>query len=344
MTEGDTIRRRIRALLDRRPDIEIGQINAHINLGKSTCNRFLAGTDFGDRVTNEYDRVLRRIDAGDILPAGREPITITEAEHQSTRPVRRSTRDRDFYITETVNRTSQVLNYCADQAAIGVITGEYGIGKTEALQHWRTKDGRKTDHLIFEFDDFSARNVTDFVNCLADQLQLTHDGSTRRGGETMRSICAYLEAEGPMLLILDQCEACSNRVFQVIRQIWDRTRHAGIGVVMLASPLLIEKLQSSRMKDVGALTSRVGIWAPLRGLQQAEALNILHQEGVKLIDEDAARLLWSATAGSMRRLMAVTDLLVSKHKDKPVTENTVAGVAANLWGLNIQPRKRAVAA
>ncbi len=43
----------------------------------------------------------------------------------------------------------------------------------------------------------------------------------------------------------------------------------------------------------------------------------------------------------MRRLMAVAELLVAKHAGKPVTERTVAGVAQNLWGLNLQSGPRA---
>lgn len=338
MSESTRVRNRIQGLLARRPDLEASQIGAHTRLAKSTVNYVLSGKDYGDTVNREFNRVLDRIEAGDILPPGAEPITITEAPQAAGQKVQR--RARDFYVTETVNRIGQVINYCADQAAIGVVTGEYGVGKTEALQYWRNTAGRKIDHIVFEFDEFSARNVVDFVNCLADHLQIDHDGSTRRGGETMRKVCARLEAE-PMLLILDQCESCNTRVFQVVRQIWDHTRHAGVGVVMLASPLLAEKLQGGRMKDVGALTSRVGIWAPLRGLQAAEAVSILKQEGVENIEDAAADLLYRSIGGSMRRLMAVTDLLVAKHKGKAITENTIAGVAKNLWGLQMAAIARA---
>ena len=66
----------------------------------------------------------------------------------------------------------------------------------------------------------------------------------------------------------------------------------------------------------------MGIWAALRGVQREEAINILRQEGVKEIDDDAFDLIWRATGGSMRRLMAVAELLVAKHAGKPVTERT----------------------
>jgi len=76
MSEADSIRKRMRALLERRPDLEPAQICAHTVLAKSTCNRFLAGEDFGPRVHGEFERVLRRVEEGDILQAGQDPITI----------------------------------------------------------------------------------------------------------------------------------------------------------------------------------------------------------------------------------------------------------------------------
>jgi hypothetical protein len=105
--------------------------------------------------------------------------------------------------------------------------------------------------------------------------------------------------------------------------------------VLLGSPLLVERMRGTRMKDVGALTSRVGIWAALRGVQREEAADIVRKEGVSQIDDPAFNLLWQVTGGSMRRLMAVTDLLTSKHSGKPVTEKTLEGVAGMLWGLSI---------
>jgi hypothetical protein len=107
--------------------------------------------------------------------------------------------------------------------------------------------------------------------------------------------------------------------------------------------MLLDRLTKSRMRDLGALSSRVGIWAALHGVQKQEAAAILRQEGVTQIDDSAFDLLYRATGGSMRRLMAITDLLVTKHSGKPVTEKTVEGVASNLWGLQLQTRPRAVA-
>jgi len=141
--------------------------------------------------------------------------------------------------------------------------------------------------------------------------------------------------ERPALLILDQAETANARVLQTIRQCWDRCRLDGVGVVLLGSPLLVERMRDGRMKDIGALTSRVGIWAALRGVQRAEMIDILKKEGITDISDEAFRLLCQATAGSMRRLLAVVDLLTAKHTARPITACTIETVASHLFGLDI---------
>ena|GEM_PF-2617169 len=334
-----TTRERLLAFLERRPDLSCETIAAFTTLSPVTVRKYASGERGATPYTDtQIERVLSQIEEGHILrPEDSEPVEITESVEPG---LRRVPRNRDFYMIDTVKRVRQVLDFCADHASIGVITAEYGAGKTESVAHWRKNNGRKIDHIVFEFDEFSARGVVDFVECLADRLSVSYRTGVINSGRTMRAICTALEA-APMLLIFDQCESVSPRILQVIRQIWDHTRLAGVGIVMLASPLLMQKLHDRRMKDVGALTSRVGIWATLRGVQKEEAAAILKAEGVKEIDDDAFALVWKATNGSMRRLMAVADLLVAKHAGKPVTERTVVGVAQNLWGMSLQGVTRA---
>jgi hypothetical protein len=107
-------------------------------------------------------------------------------------------------------------------------------------------------------------------------------------------------------------------------------------VVILAAPILLARLSKSGMADLGALTSRVGIWAPLAGVTRNEMAAIAKQEGVADVDEAAFDLWWKATGGSMRRLMAALDLLKTKHAGKRVSEKTIAGVAGHLWGMSVE--------
>jgi hypothetical protein len=109
-----------------------------------------------------------------------------------------------------------------------------------------------------------------------------------------------------------------------------------VGVVLLSAPILLTRMNQSRIADLGALTSRVGIWAPLAGIQRAEMAAIVKQEGFTDIEESAFDLWWKATAGSMRRLMRALDLLKAKHAGKRITEKTIAGVAGHLWGMSLR--------
>ena len=329
-----TTKERLMSLLERRPEISPAQILSLTTVNKSTFYKWLEGKPHvsGASFDAEMEELLNRIDSDDILALSDHAITVTEDAPAARKRVRRQ---RDFYVTSTAEKISQVLTYCADQAAIGVITGDYGVGKTESLRFWMRKKGREIDHFYFEFDEFSARNIVTFIDALADRLGLeTGKRGSSNAGRTFRAICEQLNRTA-QLVILDQCEACAPRVLQIIRQIWDSCRESGCGVVLLASPLLMAKLQRSQMKDIGALTSRVGVWAQLRGVSREEAMNIVRQEGLQQIADDAFDLLWKATGGSMRRLMAVTDLLVSKHGNKAITAQTIAGVAGHLWGLTI---------
>jgi len=337
MSEMST-REKVQELLRSRPELTLQQIGSFTSLATSTIRQFLRDDvkkTTGLRVDEEFERVLRLIEQGDIL---RPDPGATIALGVAPKQIKDAKRARDFYRTLTVQHVCQVMDYCASTARIGVITGEYGVGKTEAVSYWRRTAGAKLDHLVFEFDEFSSAGVCDFIEALADRLNIEFTGGIRNGGRTHRAVCARLRKE-PMLLIFDQCESVQARVFQVIRQIWDATHEDGVGIVLLAAPLLMQRLHYGRLKDIGALTSRVGVWGALQGLSRDEVSAVLKQEGIENITEGAYDLLWRAIGGSMRRLMAVTDLLVQKHGAKTVTERTIEGVANTLWGLQLNARR-----
>lgn len=240
----------------------------------------------------------------------------------------------NFYQTQTVKRVAEVLDFCSQNCAIGVITADYGAGKTEAVNGWRRANAGKVDSLVIEFDQFSSRNVIDFVCLLGHHFGVERAGGSANGGFLFRELCHRLR-KSPVLLVFDQAERVSLRILDLIRQIWDRTHDAGVGVVLLSAPILLTRMNQSRVADLGALTSRVGIWAPLSGVGRMEMAQIVKQEGFTDIEESAFDLWHKATSGSMRRLMRALDLLKAKHAGKRITEKTIAGVAAHLWGMSL---------
>ena len=214
-------RERLNALLERRPHLSITAIASHTTLAARTVSRVALGQREPNAYTDsQITAVIDQIEAGQILRFGGDITSVVELTEsvEPGRPVRVQ-RQRDFYVIDTVRRVKQVLDFCVEHSAIGIVTAEYGVGKTESVAHWRKNAGRKVEHLIFEFDEFSARNIQDFVECLADRLGVAYRRGPANAGRTMRALCAALEKE-PMLLIFDQCESVAPRILQVIRQIW----------------------------------------------------------------------------------------------------------------------------
>jgi DNA transposition AAA+ family ATPase len=188
------------------------------------------------------------------------------------------------------------------------------------------------DSLVLELQEYNGCNKVDFICTLARMLGATAASGSQNGGRAFRDVCDKLR-ESPTLLIFDQGEVARPRIMQIIRQIHDATAEAGVGVVILAAPILLARL--SKMADLGALASRVAIFAPLSGITRAEMAAIVKSEGITDVEEGAFDLWWKTTGGSMRRLMRSIDLLKAKHEGKKVTATTLSGVAGHLWGMSM---------
>ena len=342
-SEYQSVRAEARAFLAARPDLSAADLAQHTTLADVTIRAFLSERNQarGREVVDSIRKVIGQAKAGDILmPGGRQTLAVTE-DH--SRHVRRVIQQGAFYETQTVKRVADVLDYCSDNCAIGVVTADFGVGKTEAVKAWRRGKGKRIDCAVLEFDEFSSCDKVEFVRELCRQFGLPTILGSQAGGRMFRALCEHLN-ENPCVLIFDQCETLRPRVCQVIRQIWDRTHEAGVGIVMLAAPILLARLRAGRMVDLGALESRVGIWAPLTGITRSEMAAVVKQEGFADVDEGAFDLWYRATSGSMRRLMRSLDLLKAKHAGRRISEKTIAGVAGHLWGMSLNVEGREVAA
>jgi DNA transposition AAA+ family ATPase len=308
---------------------------AYTTLADHTVRSFVNGNiPGGNEVVSELRRVLDLARAGAILQPGARngAAVLSDATPERVRRVRKA---ENFYQTQTVRRVAEVMDFCAENCAIGVVTADFGVGKSAAVAAWRRANAGKTESLVLEFDQFSSRNIIDFICLLGAFFGVDRAGGSANGGKLFRELCERLR-KSPCLLIFDQAERVSIRIFDLIRQIWDRTHDAGVGVVLLSAPILLTRMNQSRVADLGALTSRVGIWAPLAGVGRAEMAAIVKREGFTDIEESAFDLWWRATGGSMRRLMRALDLLKAKHANKRITEKTISGIACHLWGMSIE--------
>jgi DNA transposition AAA+ family ATPase len=327
----DTLRADLKGFLRTRPDVTLEQIAQFTALSGSALRHFHSGSvGLGEAMHKSVRAAIDQARAGDILAPGASngAIALTDAQPRGKRVARAG----NFYETETVKRVAETLDYCAENCAIGVITADFGVGKTEAVKAWRKRTARKVDSVSFEFCEFTAANRVETVSMIAEALGVVRPTGNANAARGFRDVCAYLR-ENPALLIFDQCEAVRPRVLQVLRQIWDRTADAGVGLTLLGAPILLQRMLSGTRADLGALTSRVGVWAPLAGISRDEMASVIKQEGVTDVEDAAFDLWYRATQGSMRRLMRSMDLIKSKHAGRRVTGKTITGVAGHLFGM-----------
>lgn len=290
-------RARLRRLLATRPDLTTEHLAQHTTLAACTIRLWLSGGIPGGReVVGQMVRVAELIEAGEVLAPGGRAETVVLTEDTSKRVVRIARRGA-FYETSLVRKVGEVCDYCVEHSAIGCITSGFGNGKTEAVAAWRRKTAGKVESLVFEFDEYIGCNKTDFICTLGRTIGATAVSGSQNGGRAFRDVCEKLR-ESPALLVFDQCEVARARILQIVRQIHDRTAEAGVGVVILAAPVLLARL--NKLADLGALASRVAIFAPLSGLSRAEMAAIVKAEGITDVEEAAFDLWWKTTGGSMR--------------------------------------------
>jgi DNA transposition AAA+ family ATPase len=283
----------------------------------------------GREVVGQMVRVAELVEAGEILAPGGRPETVVLTEDTNEGVGRIARHDR-FYETQVVRRVAEVCDYCAENCAIGAITGCFGTGKTEAVKAWRRKTVGRVESVLLELNEYNGCNKVDFICTLGRMLGASPANGLQNGGRAFVDVCEKLR-ENPALLLIDQGEVARARIMQVIRQVHDCTAEAGVGVVILAAPILLARL--SKMPDLGALASRIAICAPLSGLTRAEMAAIIRAEGITDVEEPAFDFWWKNTGGSIRRLMRTIQLLQTRHAGRRITEKTLVGVAGHLWGV-----------
>lgn len=134
-------REEVREWMRSRPDVTAAHIGQYCTLSDGTVRAWIAGGFPGGRdVVGQILAAVRRAKAGEILaPGGQESVTLLVDEEKRPQKVARVGK---FYETQTARRIGEILDFCAEHAAIGVCTAAFGVGKTEAVREWRRRRGR----------------------------------------------------------------------------------------------------------------------------------------------------------------------------------------------------------
>jgi len=321
--------------------LSASQAAPYMNLAQSTLQGVLsAGRNAETAAVQQALReFLRQVERGDIRGASEAAVVPITAGKRGAK--RKLGRERRIYATETMRKVARAIDIAVENSSLAVITAEYGHGKTEAVQHWRAGHP-EIENVLLEFSVHTTSNIVNFTAQLAGLLGIqAHITSATLWAVTER-IMAQLN-EQPAVLIFDQCEGVSGRVLDDIRQIWDRTRGAGTAVVLLAAPVFHLRMQKMRSgSHLGAFRSRVGVWTEIPGVQREEMEAILKAEGILgQVDEAAFDSWYRALGGSMRYLMESIDLVLTVHKGRRISEQTVIQFSRNLMGLAIPARPAA---
>jgi hypothetical protein len=326
---GDALRQRIAELLAQRPDLSQRALAAAMaNIAPKTFLCWLHRTNADTEETlTEVERVIGCIERGELLRPGGDALT--EADYAAKpRRVRSAERGvRNYYELATPRAIWDVLDYALEHESIGLVIANYGVGKTEAVARWMAK--HRDEAVSIEVISLMGGHRVEFLRAIAEASALPNSGSALA---LFKRIVAELRAT-PRLIVLDQAESLTPRVFAVVRELWDAVRLAGSNFAVLAAPDLWLRMHGSRSQQLGAIRSRTWPTAVLSGFTREEMAYVVRQEGISEVDDEAFTLWHKAAGGSMRTLLASIDLIRTKHAGRKVTEKTIAGVAGFLWGM-----------
>lgn len=304
-----------------------------VHLRRPTMSRqlvesVLAGRRTGDTefVRQELTEFLAQVETGRWdAPAGGEVVDIRDARRGRSR---RRAQPKTHYETQLVQDVRRALEFAATRAQIVLVTGSYGLGKTHTIERWMLERGREEPAFCFRFHSANQTHRHVFIEQLAARLGVETPPvvSAQTAAVAYDRVVEFLR-EQPALLIFDQCEVVRLALLQTIRDIWDDTREAGVGMALFASEELYLRLTRSRAGALGALTSRISGHFLLRGLDAGELRAIAQAEGVE-IDEATAQTWSTLAGGSMRRFLETLELLKAAHGGRAVTPKTVEGLFA----------------
>jgi DNA transposition AAA+ family ATPase len=152
-----------------------------------------------------------------------------------------------FTQTSQAQNAMTVIKYCQVHRAMGVIHGPAGLGKTKSLEEYSRINSQT--RLITAFPGMSQRDLMDEI---LDVLRKQVKGGK---GKMHRAIIEELEGS-EILLLFDEAQHFTLKVFETIRSIHDLTR---VGMVFAGNDDVIGRMLGRKNISYDQLFSRVGI-------------------------------------------------------------------------------------
>lgn len=169
-----------------------------------------------------------------------------------------------FVETSISKKIFEIARLCHIDDEIGVIYGDAGIGKTQAVQEYAK---RNSDVILIEADlGYTAKVL---FSELHQRLGFSGHGTLHNMFEDCRK---QLNNTG-RLIIIDEAEQLPYRALELLRRLNDK---AGVGILLVGMPRLMSNLRGNR-GEYAQLFSRIGYHAKLSLLTSADTSKIAAQ-------------------------------------------------------------------
>jgi len=215
------------------------------------------------------------------------------------------------YIDTKVSRqVFEVCRFCQIYGEIGVVYGEAGIGKTEALREYVR---RNPDTIFVEADLGYTTKV------LIREIHKATGGDGYGGIHEMFVDIVHRLKNSGRLIIVDEAEHLPRRALDLLRRIYDK---AEVGIVLVGLPVLIENIRG-RKRDFAQLYSRVGIACRLEGNSADDTRKLV--ESYIPNGNGIYKVFHREAKGNMRSLVKLITqtIRVSQINDMEINESLV---------------------
>lgn len=257
----------------------------HIGVSRTALDAYLNGTYF----------VSKEMGGHGVNPENTQIEKKIQSYRERVEGVIRGGVRNSYLETRLWQQFQYLCKTAIEERAIVIGYGKPGVGKSRALQQYKTE---KMTTMPIEI--LCSRNVTPkyFVQKIAKEISLNHRHSL---AELEDLIAEKLKKNAPRLLIVDQANYLDEKSLGTICYLWEKTR---IPIVLLGTKDLLDLfMESSLTEDVRRqLSSRIAWHCPFVELSVEEVKSIVKTMLGKHATNEVVKQILEITHGNHRHL------------------------------------------
>ncbi len=165
-----------------------------------------------------------------------------------TEQVERIAKRPDFVMTSLSKKVLDVISYCHIQKDLGLVYGDAGIGKTEAIKEYEREH---SGVIVLRVSKAFSREKS-LLKMIARKLKVAENNKI----EDMYMDCVERLRGTDKVLILDEAQHLPHSTIELIRDIYD---DAGIGVVFIGNHEVYRKMHGKGEAAFAQIFSRIAM-------------------------------------------------------------------------------------